>query len=87
MSDLNTHEMAMVRLLASTSESETLERCLQEQIEHGLNNCYDLNDYAQVINVLTKANFVKQLEAEGLSLPGAIRELARRIRFAQGKLS
>lgn len=87
MSDSNTHEMATVRLLASTSKTEMLERCLQDQIEQGFNNCYDHCDYEQVFNVLTKANFVKKLEAKGLSIPGAIRELARRMRFAQGKSS
>ena len=80
MSDFNTHEMASVRLLASTSESETLDRCLQEQIEQGYNSCYDVSGNEQVINVLAKASFVKHLSLQGMPIQQAIRELGKRMR-------
>lgn len=87
MNDSKTHEMTTIRSLASHLEGNNLDCCLQEQIESGHNSCYANHDYEHVINVLAKASFVKQLEAEGLSIPGAIRELARRMRFAQGNSS
>jgi len=85
MNDSKSHDMTTIRSLVSHLEANNLERCLQEQIENGLNSCYADADNGRVINVLAKASFVKQLEAEGLSIPEAIRELARRMRFAQGK--
>jgi hypothetical protein len=85
MDDTKPHDMTTIRSLATHLEADKLARCLKEQIENGHNSCYADADNEHVINVLAKVRFVKQLETKGLSIPGAIRELARRMRFAQGK--
>jgi hypothetical protein len=72
-----------IRELAQRFTPQELEKCIAQQLEQGSNPCEPDGSTQEVINVLAKAEFVKDLINSGMSLPEAIRELGRRIRLVQ----
>ncbi|MGD8570630.1 MAG: hypothetical protein PVJ39_21270 [Gammaproteobacteria bacterium] len=77
--------ITVVRELATNYDAGTLTRCMEHALNKRSNPCYAALDSNQVVNVLAKANFVKQMEAEGLSVPEAMRELGKRMRALESK--
>ncbi|ACO04896.1 MAG TPA: hypothetical protein DEP48_06495 [Persephonella sp.] len=73
-----------IKELAKRFSVEELELCITETIEKGENYCNVTGETLEVINVLAKAQTVRELMEQGMSEIEAIRELARRIRKVQG---
>jgi len=69
-----------IKDLAKKFSPDQIEECITQQIETGENVC--LRDYSTqvVVGELAKAEFIKKLMGEGMSLADALRELARRMR-------
>ncbi len=72
-----------IKELARKYTPEQLESCITQQVETGANVCVDSRPTAEIINDLSKASFVSDLLAKGVSLPECLRELAKRIRRVQ----
>ena len=72
--------MSDVRELAIRYDNEVLTNCMELALNNRNNCCYSASHPADVINVLAKASFVKQLQADGLSTAEAMRELGKRMR-------
>jgi len=72
-----------IRELAGKFSPEQIEGCITQQIETGENICLRDESTEKVVNELSKAQFVRELIAQGIDMPDAIRELARRIRRVQ----
>ncbi|MDA8168443.1 MAG: hypothetical protein M0Z59_01935 [Nitrospiraceae bacterium] len=71
-----------IRDIANKYSPEQIEECIIQQVETGANVCLEDEAHEKVVADLAKAAFVKTLmEEEGLSLPEALRELARRMRL------
>jgi DNA-binding MarR family transcriptional regulator len=69
-----------IRSLADKFSPKEITTCLENQLKEGGNICYTGESTEKIINVLSKAEFVKSLMNDGLTLTEAVRELARRIR-------
>jgi len=76
--------LAEVRRLAQQYSAETIERCLQQELDEGSNPCYSDTEVEAVMNVLAKSEFVRSQMEQGEKMSEAIRELGRRIRAIQG---
>ncbi|MGB9716379.1 MAG: hypothetical protein ACPL1G_08245 [Thermodesulfovibrionales bacterium] len=72
-----------IKELAKRFTSEEIESCIQQQLKEGENICDVKGPVEYVIGELAKAEFVKKLMEEGMSISDAVRELARRIRLVQ----
>jgi methyl coenzyme M reductase subunit D len=72
-----------IRELAGKFSPEQIEGCITQQIETGENIYLRDESTEKVVNELSKAQFVRELMAQGVGMPDAIRELARRIRRVQ----
>ncbi len=72
-----------IREIAKKFTPEQIEGCITQQIETGKNICIETQDTVEILNELSKAGFVRELMAQGMSLADALRELARRIRKLQ----
>lgn len=72
-----------IRELAKKFTSEEIESCIQQQLKEGENICDIKGPIEYVIGELAKAEVVKKLMEEGMSISDAVRELARRIRLVQ----
>ncbi len=70
-----------IRDLAKKFSPDQIEECITQQLETGENVC--LRDYSTqvVVGELAKAEFIKRLMGEGMSLADALKELARRMRL------
>ncbi len=73
-----------IKELASKFTPEQLENCILQTIQDGKNECEITGDVEEVVNILAKAQTVRELMEQGMSQMEAIRELARRIRQVQG---
>ncbi len=73
-----------IKELASKFTPEQLENCILQTIQDGKNECDITGDVEEVVNILAKAQTVRELMEQGMSQMEAIRELARRIRQVQG---
>jgi len=76
-----------IKELAKKFTPEQLENCITmaiEQKEGHIQVCDISGEVLEVINTLAKAQTVRELMEQGMSEIEAIRELARRIRLAQG---
>jgi hypothetical protein len=76
--------LAEVRRLAQEYSAETIEKCLQQEIDEGSNPCYSDTEVEAVMNVLAKSEFVRSQMEQGKKVGEAIRELGKRIRAIQG---
>lgn len=72
-----------IRELAAKYTPEQIEGCITQQIETGVNVCLRDESSERIVNELSKAQFVRLLIEKGVSLPDALRELARRMREVQ----
>jgi len=72
-----------IKELAKRFSPAEIEGCITQQLETGANVCLKSELTEKVINELAKAEFVKGLMAEGMSLAEALRELAKRMRRVQ----
>jgi len=69
--------------IAKRFTPEQIEGCITQQIETGKNICLTDENSEKIINDLSKAEVVRNLMDEGMSLADALRELARRMRLVQ----
>jgi uncharacterized protein YoaH (UPF0181 family) len=76
-------EIVEIRELARRFTPEQINNCITQQIETGENICLRDESTEKVVNELSKAQFIRELMSQGVSMPDAIRELARRIRRVQ----
>lgn len=72
-----------IRELSKRFTPEQIEGCITQQLETGQNICLRNASSEKIINELAKAKFVRDLMEKGLSLPDALRELARKMREIQ----
>ncbi|HLC16513.1 MAG TPA: hypothetical protein VJL89_09845 [Thermodesulfovibrionia bacterium] len=75
-----------IRSLADKFSPNEINTCIEQQLKEGENICLIGKSPDEVINVLSKAEFVKSLMDDGLTLTESVRELARRIRSIQTSL-
>ena len=80
----NARQITMVRELASQYSTQTLDACIQSQLDSGENDCFFEEDVDNIMNVLAKASFVKAQMINGLQLSQAMRVLGQRMRALQG---
>lgn len=74
-------EIKEIKELAKRFSPEEISACLSEQMETGSNVCLTKPISEDVINTLSKSEFVRQLmDDKGIGLTDAMRELAKRIR-------
>lgn len=73
-----------LKKLAKKFTPEQIEGCITQQIETGENICLKDQSAEKIINELSGAEYIKRLVEKGMSLADALRELARRMRQAQG---
>ncbi|MBI5639983.1 MAG: hypothetical protein HZA17_06110 [Nitrospirae bacterium] len=76
-------DLKEIRELAKRFRPDEIEGCLTQQLETGANICLRDASSEKVINELAKAVFIRNLMDQGVSLPDALRELARRMRSIQ----
>ena len=73
-----------IRELAQRFSGEEIEGCIHHQLDAGSNPCAPSESAEEAMNVLAKADYVRDLmDQHGYSLSEAVRELGRRIRRAQ----
>ena len=73
-----------LKKLAKKFTPEQIEGCITQQIDTGENICLKDQSAEKIINELSGAEYIKRLVDKGMSLADALRELARRMRQAQG---
>jgi hypothetical protein len=79
---MKTHD---VKKLAEKYSPEQIEACIRQQVEKGENACDIIDETDEVITALSKAEVVRELMDQGMTLSNALRELGRRIRAVYGK--
>ncbi|MBZ0156902.1 MAG: hypothetical protein K8I29_11930 [Alphaproteobacteria bacterium] len=72
-----------IKEIAEKFTPEQIEGCIHQQIRTGSNVCLDSRPTEEIVNELSKAEFVRKLMQRGVSLPEALRELAKQIRLMQ----
>jgi len=80
----NTNQLTSVKALrriAIAYTTEQINQCLNDEISEQTNNCNLQGDSVEIINALSRAGVIRELIDNGLSLPEATRELARRMRY------
>ena len=73
-----------IKELSVKFTKEQLELCILQTVEEGKNECEIDGEVMEVVNILAKAQTVRELMDQGMSQMEAVRELARRIRKVQG---
>ncbi len=73
-----------IKELSVRFTKEQLELCILQTVQEGKNECEIDGEVMEVVNILAKAQTVRELMDQGMSQMEAIRELARRIRKVQG---
>jgi len=73
-------DLKEIRELARKYSPDQIEGCITQQIETGKNVCMADADSVRIVNELAKASFIRKRMEEGMSLPDAIRELAKKMR-------
>jgi hypothetical protein len=76
-------DINQIRTIAKKYTPEQIDGCITQQIETGNNICLIDANSEKIINELSKAEVIRQLMDEGMSLADALRELARRMRVVQ----
>lgn len=69
-----------IKRLAKQFNFGQIDSCINQQLKKGSNDCDITGSTDYIINELSKAEFVRQLMDNGVSLTDAVRELANRIR-------
>lgn len=72
-----------IQELARRLDTGKLEECMHQEMEQKFNVCAEEGSIEEVMNILAKAEFVRQRMEEGVSMRDAVRELGRRIRAVQ----
>lgn len=72
-----------IKELAGKFTPEQIEGCITQQIETGRNICVINSETEEIINELSKAQFIRDRLNKGLSLGDALRELAGKMRLMQ----
>lgn len=72
--------MQQVRQLVKNRAGEHIDRCVDQQLAEGRNDCVYVDDMMQALNILSRAQLVSRLMQQGASLNQAMRELGRRMR-------
>lgn len=72
-----------IKELANKFNLNEINSCIEKQLQEGQNICFSGDSTDEIINVLSKADFVKSQMEKGVSQKDAIRELAKRIRNIQ----
>lgn len=75
-----------VRDLANQFDAAALTQCMEQALQDNSNPCYSAVVADEVINVLAKARFVKQLILQGMPIHEAMRELGKRMRALSGNV-
>jgi uncharacterized protein YoaH (UPF0181 family) len=78
-----TSDIKEIKELTKRFTPEQIEGCITQQIETGENICLRNESAEKIINELSKAEVIRDLIDEGMSLADALRELARRMRLVQ----
>ncbi len=73
----------LIKDIAKKYTPEQIEGCIIQQIETGKNICLKDENSEKIINELSKAEVIREMVNEGMSLADALRELARRMRLVQ----
>ena len=81
-----TINISEIRDLADRFDADSIEACIQLAMENKENPCYANDELEEIMNVLTKANFVRSQMEQGMNLADAIRELGKRIRSLQNDI-
>jgi len=79
---MDTNEL---KKLAEKYAPDRLEACILQQLSKGENECERADASDEVISALSKAEVVRELMDQGMTISVALRELARRIRVVYGK--
>jgi hypothetical protein len=72
-----------IKELSLKFSPDQIEGCITQQMETGENVCLRNADNLEIINELSKAQFIRELTDKGMGLGDALRELARRMRQLQ----
>ena len=76
-------DIKQIKDIANNYTPEQIEGCITQQIETGKNICLKDENSEKIINELSKAEVIREMVNEGMSLADALRELARRMRLVQ----
>jgi uncharacterized protein YoaH (UPF0181 family) len=72
-----------IKEIAKRFSPEQIEGCITQQIDTGENVCLTDESAEKIINELAKAQFIREMMENGMSLADALRELAGRMRQIQ----
>lgn len=72
-----------IREIAKKFTPEQIDSCITRQVKTGKNICVENQATEEILNQLSKAQFIKELMEKGMGLADALRELAKRIRRLQ----
>jgi len=73
----------LIKDIARKYTPEQIEGCITQEIETGRNICLTDANSEKIVNELSKAEVIRELADEGMTLADALRELARRMRLVQ----
>ena len=73
-------DLKEIRELAAKYSPDQIESCITQQIETGQNVCLADSDSVRIVNELAKASFIRKRMEDGMPLPDALRELAKKMR-------
>ncbi len=76
-------ELKQIKDIAQRFTPEEIESCITNQVETGENSCLTDARSEKIISQLSKAGVVRDFMNQGMSLPDALRELAKRMRLLQ----
>jgi hypothetical protein len=72
-----------IKEIAKRFSPEQIDGCITQQIDTGENVCLMDESAEKIINELAKAQFIRKMMENGMSLADALRELANRMRQIQ----
>ena len=80
-------DIQVIRELAEKHTHAELEKCIDQQIAEGKNDCWCCETPEDTVNVLSKASYLRQMVEAGKAkdIPEAMRLLARSMRSIQQK--
>lgn len=77
--------MQAVRELAERYSHQEIERCIEQQITGGKNDCHAGESPEETMNILSKASYVRRMVETGKAkdVTDAVRQMAGKIRSLQ----